>query len=166
MALGGAMLTYVLVMLYLFTTPISLDAQQHALLCKDCHHSSRVSRMTQYFRESGSPTPEALAEAVLSTKSPRLLAAVSVAGEKNTPYWVRRGGYKKRHAGAWQVNQRIHGRVSRRPTEQAKQAERILEDLLKESKGDVVKALNHFGGDTTRRMYALNVLDELKEVPR
>lgn len=128
--------------------------------CRDCHN--RKAAMIQYFRKSGSKTPEMMAEAVLATKSPRLLAAIAVKGEKNTPYTVRNGGWKKRHAGSWQVSKKHWGEVPKDPVGQALQAEEILAELT--STMPIEKALSVYGGDSTSR-YQRRVLAELVNVP-
>ena len=91
------------------------------------------------------------------------MAAIAVKGEKNTPYTVRRGGYTKRCAGAWQQDEGIHGKVPKDPIGQALKAESYLIDLIQDKPIDV--ALNIYGGDKTKKEYAYNVLAELKEVP-
>lgn len=123
-------------------------------------------RFAKYFEKNGSKTPGILADAVLAAKpsNQRLLAAVAVKETGGNPH-VRRGGLNGRHAGAFQVNPKYHGRVSYDPVEQALQAERILEDLVA-AKGDITAALNSYGGDKTRRVYAQNILAELAEVPK
>lgn len=128
--------------------------------CIECH-SYKIA-MVRYFESAGNKHPEQMANAVMATGRPRLLAAVAVAGEKNTPYTVRKGGYKKRHAGAWQVNQKYWGKVPLDPVGQALQAERILEELT-ESK-PIRTALSIYGGDSSSN-YANRVLKELQEVP-
>jgi hypothetical protein len=130
--------------------------------CRECH---RKVAMTRYFERRGNPTPEAMAEAVLATKSPRLMAAIAVKGEKNTPYWIRNGGYKKRHAGAWQMSKahkKTYGEVPYDPIGQALQAERYLSDAASEK--NIKEALNEFGGDSQGH-YANTVLSELVNVP-
>lgn len=128
--------------------------------CHKCHN--RKTQMTEYFRMRENPYPEKMAEAVLATSKPKLLAAVAVAGEKNTPYTVRRGGYKKRHAGAWQVNSKYWGKVPHNPIDQAKQAENILVELTNQQ--PLRKALSQYGGDSTNA-YQRRVLAELSNVP-
>ena len=140
------------------------EKEPAVMWCNSCH--SRQVAMTKYFRDSGNKTPEQMAEAVLQTKSPRLMAAIAVKGEKNTPYTVRRGGYRGRHAGAWQVNEKLHkkayGPVPSDPAGQALQAERVLTDLTQEM--PIRQALNHYGGDSTDK-YSRRVLAELVRVP-
>ena len=128
--------------------------------CGLCHN--RTMSMTLYFERAGSKTPEQLAIAVLATKSPRLLAAIHVKGEKLSPYTSRNTGYKKRHSGAWQVSSKDWGTVSKNPTEQALQAEMILIELT--NKRPIRQALNIYGGDSTDA-YSKRVLAELVKVP-
>lgn len=135
--------------------PTKTDSQ-----CTSCHN--RHAQMITYFAKAGNPTPEEMATAVLATKSPRLLAAMAVAGEKNTHYKTRRGGYKKQHAGAWQVNPRYWGPVPFDPVGQALKTEDILKDLTKDQ--PIEKALAVYGGDSTA-MYSNRVLAELVNVP-
>jgi uncharacterized protein YpmB len=144
----------------IYRKPVTTD-------CTKCHN--KKAELTRYFKKSGSKTPEQMAEAVLKTKSPRLMAAIHIGGEKGTPYTVRNGGYKKRHAGAWQMskrNQKAYGVVPIDPVGQALQAERLLDDLVADEK-DIVKALNAYGGESNKKRgkYAYNVLDELRQVP-
>lgn len=127
--------------------------------CGECHN--RQAAMTQYFKKNGSKTPEQMALAVLSTKNPRLMAAIAKVESNGNPQ-IRRAGYKKRHDGAFQVNGRIHGRVSHDVVEQALQSERILTELTAEY--GIKKALSVYGGDSTSR-YQKTVLAELVNVP-
>ena len=127
--------------------------------CQACH--SRKAAMVEFFRKAGSQTPEQMAEAVLATKSPRLLAAVAKVESGGNPH-IRKGGYKGRHAGAFQVNGRIHGRVSHDPVQQALQAESILSELTETM--PIKQALSVYGGDSSSR-YQRQVLAELVRVP-
>lgn len=135
---------------------------------KNCHSnvtSFRQLQMTEYFRDANNKHPEMMATAVLETKRPKLMAAIAVAGEKNSPFTVKQGGYKKRHVGAWQVSKRDWGYAGATPIDQALKAERVLDDLLEECNGDLRKALNRYGGDRTRKVYAKNILNEVKNIP-
>ena len=107
---------------------------------------------------------EQLATACLETHSPRLMAAIAI--KEGATITSRKGGYKKQYQGAWQVNPKIHGYVSHDATMQALQAECILEDLVKENKGNIKKALNQYGGDITKRKYADNIIKELQNIPK
>lgn len=137
--------------------------------CKPCHEAKhaegkRKSDITDYFRRNGSKSPEKMAEAVLATRSPRLMAAIAVRESNGNPN-ARHGGYRNRHDGAWQVNRSIHGRVPLNVTEQALQAELVLEEHVKAANGDIIEGLNAYGGDKSRKTYAWNVLSELRVVP-
>ena len=125
-----------------------------------CHN--RKAEMERYFKAAGNPHPALMAAAVLATNRPKLLAAVAVKGERNTPYTVRKGGYKGRHAGSWQVARKYWVGVPTNPIDQALQAEAILNELT--STMPLKKALSVYGGDTTCR-YQQRVLAELSRVP-
>ena len=142
------------------------DARPRQLDCSACHNPQfqKQSNMAEYFKKKGSKTPEEMAYAVLKTRSPRLLAAMATVESKGTPS-IRRTGYRKSHDGAFQVNPKHWGEVSTDPIKQALQAEAILEELVKET-GNIKSALNQYGGDKTRKVYARNILTELVEVPR
>ena len=157
-----ALITAVVCLAFFVTLVKSCEVKSRGLACRECHISTQ-KKLTEYFKSKGSKTPEEMAEAVLSTKSPRLMAAVAVVETKGTP-GVRKGGYKKRHAGAFQVNARHWGRVSKDPVEQALQAEAVLTELVEE-KGSIVAGLNYYGG-STKGTYARTVLAELTEVPK
>lgn len=142
------------------------DAQPDAYTtdCRQCH--SRVKTFTDYFRKMGSKAPEAMAEAVVATKNPRLMAAIAKVETQGNPQ-VRRTGYKKQHDGAWQVNRKAWGRVPLDVTEQALQAELVLKTHVEEEK-DFIKGLNAYGGESNKRhgRYAKLILSELTEVPQ
>ena len=127
--------------------------------CGTCH-SHKVA-LVKYFDKAGSKTPEHMAEAVLATKSPRLLAAIAKVETGGNTY-VRGGGYKKRHDGAFQVNPKHWGKVPYDAVGQALQAEKILTELTEEM--PIKKALNQYGGDSKGR-YAKTILAELSRVP-
>lgn len=131
--------------------------------CGMCHgnKTNNKAAMVKYFKDSGSKSPEKMAAAVLATQSPRLLAAIAKVETGGNPH-IRKGGYKGRHAGAFQVNSRIHGRVSHDPIKQAKQAEAILTELTETM--PIRKALSVYGGDSSSR-YQRTVLAELVRVP-
>ena len=155
----GAMLTGLITLIALVK---SCEVKSRGLACRECHISTQ-KKLTEYFKSKGSKTPEEMAEAVLATRNPRLLAAVASRETGGNPS-VRRTGFRKRHDGAFQVNKKHWGKVSRDPVEQALQAEAVLTELVEE-KGGIVAGLNAYGGDS-RGMYARTVLAELTEVPK
>lgn len=124
-------------------------------------------KFIEYFQKSGSPKPEIMAKAVISTKKPRLMAAIAVVETKGDPS-KRYTGYKKRHHGAWQVNPNDWGPVSHEALAQALQAEDALNTFKKSSKGNLKVALNKYGGETNpeRGEYADKILAELTAVPK
>lgn len=127
--------------------------------CADCHNH-RVA-LTKYFRDNGSRSPEAMANAVLKTKSPRLMSAIAKVESNGNPQ-VRNTGYKKRHHGAFQVNPKHWGAVPTTATAQALQAEAIIKELTTDY--GIKKALSVYGGDSTSK-YQRKILAELVNVP-
>lgn len=126
--------------------------------CMGCHQKMAYEA---YFK--GSLDPQAMAAAVLATKSPRLLAAIHVAGEKRTPHTARNTGYRKQNSGAWQTAE-IWGPITKHTTitEQALIAELAIETHVKEE-GNIVRGINAYGGERDKKdgQYAYNVLEEL-----
>lgn len=134
--------------------------------CVSCH--SKEGIMAYYFRKKGVKSPEQMAEAVLRTRNPRLLAAMNVGGEKKTPHTAMKTGWKRQFSGAWQTHDRW-GKITKHSTitEQALIAEFALETHVAEQK-NVIKGLNAYGGESDLKngKYAFNVLKELAEVPK
>ena len=133
--------------------------------CPTCHTISRHAAMTSYFSKAGSASPEQMATAVLMTRSPRLLAAIHVAGEKKSKPSSRNTGYKGRYSGAWQTA-KVWGKVTDNIVDQALIAELALNTHVKNEK-DIVRGLNAYGGhkDKVNGAYAYNVIEELQRVP-
>ena len=127
--------------------------------CQQCH--SRMVAMVKYFEKAGSRSPEEMANAVLSTKSPRLLAAIAKVETRGNSH-IRNSGYRRKHDGAYQVNSKYWGRVPTDALGQALQAEKILSELTEEM--PIKKALSVYGGDSTDK-YQKRVLAELTRVP-
>lgn len=121
--------------------------------------------LTEYFRRKGNPHPEMSATAVLETNKPRLMTAIAVKGERNTHYKSKKGGYKKRHVGMYQINEKHWGKAGALPIDQALRAEWVLNELLKENNKNLNSALNNYGG-STKNKYAPQVLAELKHIPK
>ena len=132
--------------------------------CDICHYPKK-QKLVNYFKKKGSPRPEEMADGVLRTRNPRLLAAISVVETGGDPA-KRNTGFKRRHSGAFQVNPKYWGAVPKDAAGQAKQAQDILDDLQDKGKNSIVKTLNAYGGDETKRTYAYNVLRELESVPK
>lgn len=126
--------------------------------------TDKEEKLTSYFRKKGSPNPQAMAEAVLRTKSPRLMAAIATIETNGNPT-KRNTGYRKQHSGAFQVNKKYWGPVSTNPVQQALQAENALEEFIKQT-GSIEPALNGYGGDKTKKEYSRTILAELINVPK
>ena len=119
-----------------------------------------------FFRRHNSPEPQRMAQAVLQTDRPRLMAALAVAESNGNPRAIGDSG--KAH-GAFQVWPSYHGRVHHDPTAQAVQAERILEELIgDEPRGRLLQALSAYntGSYTSRtgHRYAQRVIKLMREV--
>jgi len=123
--------------------------------------SPRNLAMTEFFKRKGSPDPQRMATAVLGTKRPRLMASIAIRESNGNPKAVGDGGKSK---GAFQV-QKHWGKVSHDPVEQAKQSERILEELLADNNGNLKKALSAYNGEKTKKVYANKILASLTEIP-
>jgi len=98
-----------------YSRPFQLTQEQHGY--------------AEFFRRHGSPSPEQMAVAVTATKRPALMSAIAVVESNGDPAAVGDAGDSK---GAFQVQEKHWGEVSESPVQQALQAERILEGLLKE----------------------------------
>lgn len=151
-ALGSVMFVKGCVMPEYKNPPKQLD-------CQGCH-GLRV-KMTEYFHKAGSKTPDHMAEAVLATRSPRLLAAIAKVETGGNTH-IRRAGYRKQHDGSFQVNPKHWGKVPYDAIGQAKQAEQILVELTEEY--PIKTALSKYGGDSTNK-YQKRILAELSRVP-
>jgi len=152
-------------LLFTFAITLFVAGYEKELKLKHCHKtgmSIEQLKYQAYFHKAGNKHSEVMAKAVLATKQPELMAAIAVKGEKNTPYTSRRGGYKKRHAGAWQQNEKYWGKIPHDALSQAIKAEKDLAGLVAET-GDLKKALNVWGGDKTKKVYAKNILAELEK---
>lgn len=91
------------------------------------HYSQQEQHYIQVFRKYGSPEPEVMACAVTKTKNPKLMAAIAIVESNGNHRAVGDSGFSK---GAFQVQARHWGEVPSTATEQAQQAERILDELV------------------------------------
>ena len=105
---------------------------------------TEYDRFAIYFKAWNSPAPEAMAHAVLQTKRPALMAAIAVKESNATPWAVGDSGRSK---GAFQVQEQHWGDVPFDPVGQALQAERILEDIMRDDrKGKLRQVLARYNG--------------------
>lgn len=102
-------------------------------------------QMAGIFEKHGSPAPEQMAKAVLHTKRPHIMAAIALRESDGDPTAV---GDRGASVGAFQIQPKHHGPVPVDPVAQALKAERILEDLLLESRGRLRCALAKYNGGT------------------
>ena len=122
-------------------TSIALVAESHPV--KKQPKIEKVEKIEQIFVEYGSPVPKQMTKAVNATKRPALMAAIALQESDGTPWARGKSGEK----GAFQVMEKDWKiKVSDNPTEQALQAQKILDKLLKAFKGDVRKALSMYNG--------------------
>jgi hypothetical protein len=135
---------------------------QPAVACMTCDQKQKD--MTSYFKSKKVKSPEQMAEAVLKTRNPRLLAAIHVGGEKRTPHTSMNTGYKNRYSGAWQTSDHW-GKVNADTSisDQALIAELAINTHVTEEK-DIIMGLNAYGGERNKRhgKYAYNVLKEFQ----
>lgn len=122
-------------------TSIALVAESHPV--KKQPKIQKDEKIERLFVEYGSPVPKQMTKAVNATKRPTLMAAIALQESDGTPWARGKAGEK----GAFQVMEKDWKiKVSDNPTEQALQAEKILDELLEASKGDVRKALSMYNG--------------------
>ena len=97
-------------------------------------------RLKDYFAAHGSPVPATMAKAVNKTKKKHLMAAIAVRESNADPKAVGDGGKSK---GAFQVQPRHWGVVSRNAEAQARQSEWVLDQL---EGGGLKTQVQHYNG--------------------
>lgn len=124
-----------------------------------CHVTDQEKHLADFFMRHGSPQPLEMALAVAKTKNPKLMAAVAVRESNGNPKAVGDGGASK---GAWQVQEKHWAKVPTTATEQALQAEKILEELVASSQGRLQSGLEKYNtgrvGTKAGKRYATDVL--------
>lgn len=116
----------------------------------------KIDVLESAFKKAGSPVPSQMAKAVRQTKRPELMAAIAMQESDGTPWAKGKAGEK----GAWQVIEKDWGKVSSNPNEQAKQAERILDELL-EASGSTRKALSMYNGGSNPKKRSYKYADSV-----
>lgn len=139
----------------------------HALATHTTQASTNDLQYIAFFRQHGSPEPQRMAQAVLATKRPRVMAAIAVVESNGDPYAIGDNG---RARGAFQVWSHW-GRVPHPdyPALQALQSERILEELIgDEPRRSLLRALSAYNtGRYDSRVglrYARRVIKLTKEL--
>ena len=108
--------------------------------------SAEQEQYKYFFKAQGSKEPEAMAIAVSHTKNPKLMAAIAVVESNGNPKAVGDSGAS---IGAFQVQPRHWGKVSSdNALMQALQAEKILDELLADSRGRLRQSLARYNGGT------------------
>ena len=108
-----------------------------------CHYSKEELKLASIFAQHGSPNPFEMAIAVRKTKNPPLMAAIAIKESNASPKAIGDGGDSK---GAFQVQEKHWGKVSNTATEQALQAEKILQELVQSSRGKLRYGLAKYNG--------------------
>lgn len=123
------------------------------------HYRPEEVKMIQVFKKHGSTHPEEMAVAVTKTKNPKLMAAIAIKESNGRPRAVGDSGASK---GAFQVQEKHWSKVPTTATEQALQAEKILEELVASSRGRLRSGLEKYNtgrvGTKAGKRYAADVL--------
>jgi len=123
------------------------------------HYSETERAFIEFFGKHGSKSSEEMAVAVVKTKRPALMAAIAVVESNGDPKAVGDSGASK---GAWQVQEKHWGQVHTTASEQALQAEKILEELVQSSRGRLRSGLEKYNtgrvGTKAGERYAADVL--------
>jgi hypothetical protein len=123
------------------------------------HISVKEQKFVEVFKAHGSAHPVEMAIAVCKTKKPALMAALAIRESNGNPNAV---GDNQKAKGAFQVWPSYHGSVSNTASEQALQAERILEDLVQSSRGSLRQGLSRYNtgkaNSRTGKRYAKYVM--------
>lgn len=158
--LGLFSLGVLLICIFLFRS----CADESATVYKT-HYRPEEVKMIQVFKKHGSTHPEEMAVAVTKTKNPKLMAAIAIKESNGRPRAVGDSGASK---GAWQVQEKHWAKVPPTATEQALQAEKILEELVASSRGRLLQALSRYnsGKPNSRigKRYAKNVIAIQKSI--
>ena len=153
--------TYIYSLVLLLLTALALtECSETPLESHVTREDTRVFRYAGYFLKNGSPDPVQMAVAVMETKRPALMAAMAVKESNGNPRAVGDGGHSR---GAWQVQPKHWGTVPMDPTQQALQAEKILDELVAASPRRSLRCglARYNGGNTPPRVsyqYARDVI--------
>ena len=107
------------------------------------HLSREELKMVEIFKDHGSSNPVEMAIAVCKTDRPALMAAIAIKESNGRPKAIGDSGSSK---GAFQVQEKHWGFVSDNASEQALQAEKILEELAASSRGRLRSGLARYNG--------------------
>lgn len=125
----------------------------------------RGDQLADAFEKAGSPDPHLMAKACRATSKPKIMAAIAIVESNGTPTATGKAGER----GAWQVIGKHHGKVSSNPVDQAKQAERILDELVAASpRGSLLQGLSAYNtgsyNSKVGRQYAMKVMEVRRSI--
>ena len=134
---------------------------------KKCHGpglSIETLKYQAYFFEANAGIHALeVAKAVQQSKRKRLTAAICMveSGGKKTAY-----NRRTKVDGMYQVNPAFWGKVNTKSAlAMTAQHDAIMDELLAASNGNLKVALNRYGGDSTKKVYAQNIMKELERTP-
>ena len=140
---------------------IEIEEQKNAPLRQERERIMRGDHLADAFQTAGSPDPHLMATACRTTKNPKLMAAVAIVESNGTPHAVGRSGER----GAWQVIPKVWGSVPKSADGQARQAERILEELVAASpRGSLRCALARYNGGDRPKAVSYRYADKVLKV--
>ena len=142
---------------------IELEEQKNAPLRQERERIMRGDHLADAFQTAGSPDPHLMATACRTTKNPKLMAAVAIVESNGTPHAVGRSGER----GAWQVIPKVWGSVPKSADGQARQAERILDELVAASPRRSLRcALARYNGGDKPKAVSYRYADKVLKVRR
>jgi hypothetical protein len=122
--------------------------------------NKEMQDMSAKVASKGAVDPDGLARAVHGKKRAKVLAAIALHESRGD----RRAVGKKMERGAFQVRPELHGQVPNDLARQADQAEKLLEELIREQ-GSLKKAVRAYNGTgAAADRYAMRVLKLAKEL--
>lgn len=153
---------------FIYTLVQAIIREENNKRTYKAHYTEQEQKYIKVFTKYGSPDPHIMACAVTKTKRPALMAALAIRESNGNPHAVGDG---KQSLGAFQVQPKHWQPVPSTATEQAQQAERILDELVAVSpRGSLLQALSRYnsGKPASRagRRYAARVLGLTKKIER
>ena len=125
----------------------------------------RGDQLADAFEKAGSPDPHLMAKACRATSKPKTMAAIAIVESNGTPHAVGRSGER----GAWQVIPKVWGSVPKSADGQARQAERILDELVAASpRRSLLQGLSAYNtgsyNSKAGRQYAMKVMEVRRSI--
>lgn len=151
------------VLLFIFAVSLFVTGYERKELAK-CHGpglSVEQLKYQAYFHKAGAGKDSLeIANAVMQSKRPAIAAKVCVVESNGKKTAINKQSKAK---GLFGVKEKYWGKVNTKSTlAMVNQHDKIMDDLLRECEGDLVKTLNYYGGDKSKKVYAKNILSELE----